>query len=470
MEEILSKWEEIKNRIKEEFDIQGPSFKAFILPLQVGAVDADTITILVPDDITEGIGISIIEKKYQLMFKVCIEEVLGKEYNVDFSSKDNLLDKKKNDFLEEVVYTEKIDINEEVSSYYNVDQNDDKFSQANIVKEYTFDSFVVGENNSLAYAASVAVSDTPGSIYNPLFIWGGPGLGKTHLMHAIGNEILKNKKNMSIIYVTTEFFTNELINAIKGGQNSLNQFKNKYRNIDAILIDDVQFLINKTGVQIEFFNTFNELLLHKKAIVLISDRPPRDLDTLEERLTSRFSSGLIADIQPPDYEMRVAILKQKAENYNVEISDEVINYIASNIRSNVRELEGAMTKIKAHADLRKVPITIEIAEKAISDMITHSNSKNITPELILETVANYYNVSKQDILSAKRNQEFVRPRHIVMYLCKKMTNMNGVNIGKFLGDRDHTTIRHGCMKIEKDILEDEKLSNVIESIRKLINP
>ena len=343
---------------------------------------------------------------------------------------------------------------------------------ANLNPKYTFDTFVVGANNNLAHAASLAVAESPGEIYNPLFIYGGVGLGKTHLMHSIANFILKNNPKAKILYVTSEKFTNELIDAIRNKNNiSTTEFREKYRNNDVLLIDDIQFIIGKESTQEEFFHTFNALHEAKKQIIISSDKPPKEIETLEERLRSRFEWGLTVDIQSPDYETRMAILRKKEEMEGYNIDNEVIKYIATNIKSNIRELEGALTKIVALSKLEKNrEIDIELAEKALKDIIAPGDKQEVTPEFIIQIVADHFNLTPLDIMSAKRSKEIVYPRQIVMYLCRTMTETGLQNIGKALGGRDHTTILHGIKTISADLEKNPSLQNTIDILKKKISP
>ena len=338
----------------------------------------------------------------------------------------------------------------------------------NLNPKYTFDTFVVGNNNKLAHAASLAVADAPAEAYNPLFLYGGVGLGKTHLMHSIAHYILEHNPDAKVLYVTSEKFTNELIDSIRHDKNA--EFRNKYRNIDVLLIDDIQFIIGKESTQEEFFHTFNTLHEAKKQIIISSDKPPKDMETLEERLRSRFEWGLTADIQSPDYETRMAILKKRAELDELNIDDDVMQYVANNIQSNIRELEGALNKICAYSALERKPINVELAEEALKDLITPEGHKEITPELIMNTVAEHYNISISDMVSKKKSQEIAYPRQIAMYLCRKLTEASLQSVGNMLGKRDHTTIIHGAEKIENDLAKNPSLKNTIEVIIKKINP
>ncbi len=342
---------------------------------------------------------------------------------------------------------------------------------ANLNPKYTFDTFVVGANNNLAHAASLAVAESPGEIYNPLFIYGGVGLGKTHLMHSVANFIMKNNPNAKILYVTSEKFTNELIDAIRNKNNiSTTEFREKYRNNDVLLIDDIQFIIGKESTQEEFFHTFNTLYESKKQIIISSDKPPKDIETLEERLRSRFEWGLTVDIQPPDYETRMAILRKKEELEGYNIDNEVIKYIASNIKSNIRELEGALTKIVAFSKLgNSKDISISMAEDALKDIISPGGTKKITPEFIIQVVAEHYNLTTSDLLSQRRSKEISYPRQVAMYLCRNMTETPLQEIGKVMGGRDHTTIIHGIEKITKDLESTPTLQNTVDILKKKMN-
>ena len=337
--------------------------------------------------------------------------------------------------------------------------------------EFTFDTFVVGSNNKFAHAASLAVAESPGEIYNPLFLYGGVGLGKTHLMHSIAHFILQKNPSSRILYVTSEEFTNEVIEAIRNSNNTaMTKFREKYRNIDVLLIDDVQFIIGKESTQEEFFHTFNTLHGANKQIILSSDRPPKDMDILEDRIRSRFEWGLLADIQSPDYETRIAILRKKQELDGYSVSDDVIEYIASNIKSNIRELEGALNKIIAYANLEKREINIDLAEQVLRDIISPNEKKVITPEFIIDTVADHFDITPSDIVGSKRSSKIVFPRQIAMYLCREMLDAPLTGIGKMMGDRDHTTVMHGIEKIEKEMSAKDSVRNTVDILKKKINP
>ena len=336
----------------------------------------------------------------------------------------------------------------------------------NLNPKYTFSTFVVGNNNRFAHAAALAVAEAPASSYNPLFIYGGVGLGKTHLMHAIGNEILRNNKNSKILYVTSEAFTNELINAIKDNTND--QFRNKYRGIDILLIDDIQFIAGKERIQEEFFHTFNTLYESGKQVILSSDKPPKDIPLLEDRLKSRFEWGIIADISNPDYETRLAILRKKAQIDNIIIDDEILSAIATRIDSNIRELEGTLNKLIATASLTSNrQITMEMAEKAINDIVSQQE-KVISATYIQETVGKYFNINPKDLKGSKRSNDITFPRQIAMYLCRNVANMSLPQIGKDFGKRDHTTVMHACNKIEKEIKTNSNTKLIVESVKNIL--
>ena len=323
----------------------------------------------------------------------------------------------------------------------------------------------------MAHAASVAVAESPGEAYNPLFIYGGVGLGKTHLMHSIAHFVLQKNPSAKVLYVTSEYFTNELIDSIRNGNNStMSKFREKYRNIDVLLIDDIQFIIGKESTQEEFFHTFNSLHGAKKQIVISSDKPPKDMEILEDRLRSRFEWGLIVDISSPDYETRMAILRKKEELDGYEIDDEVIEYIAKNVKSNIRELEGSLNKIMAYANLEQKEINLDLAEKVLKDIISPNQKRIITPELILDIVAEHFDLSASDLIGNKRNSKIVFPRQIAMYLCRHMTEVTLKNIGKVLGGRDHTTVMNGITKIENELETSESTREVIDILKKKINP
>ena len=339
---------------------------------------------------------------------------------------------------------------------------------SNLNPRYTFESFVIGDNNRFAHAAAFAVSESPGTSYNPLFIHGGVGIGKTHLMHAIGHEILKRDPDKKVVYVTSEKFTNEFINGIKDNQNE--QFRQKYRNIDVLLIDDIQFIAGKEGIQEEFFHTFNTIYENKGQIVITSDKPPKDINPLSERLKSRFDWGLLVDISSANYETRLAILRKKVQLENIVIDDIILSNIATKVDSNIRELEGTLNKIVAQASLTHSPITFELAEKAINDVIS-KREKIISSNYIKETVSKYFNISIKDLDSAKRSSDLAYPRQIAMYLCREIADIPYKKIGDEFGKRDHSTVMHACEKISNDIKIKDETKLIVESVKNIIlNP
>jgi len=452
---VEENWEQILNKMKLEYCSSNISYNTWIAPLTVYEVTDDTVYILVK----LRASLEHIEEKYLLPFKVCIAEVTGYEYEVSFVTDDHVV------------------IQEKKDTAIKKQQSNAIFEQANLNPKYTFDTFVVGSNNNFAHAASLAVADSPGEIYNPLFLYGGVGLGKTHLMHSIAHFILEKDPTKKVLYVTSETFTNELIDALKIGKNgnelAMTTFREKYRNNDVLLIDDIQFIIGKESTQEEFFHTFNHLHVSGKQIIISSDKPPKDIETLEARLRTRFEWGLIADISSPDYETRMAILRKKEELDGLEryhIPDEVMQYIANNITSNIRELEGSLNKLIALANLENKPIDISLAAEALKDMISPNNTREITPELIIEVVSDHFNVPAAELKGKKRNAEIVLPRQIVMYLCRKMTDTPLKTIGLILGGKDHASVSHGVKKIEHDVKTDEALNNTVNIIKKKLNP
>ena len=457
MELIQSKWDEILEYIKNEYNLSDISFNTWIKPLKFHSVENNKVIIIIPFD--QSHSKNYISSKYSLPIKVSITEVTGMEYDVEF-------------ILEKDASSEDTLINNNII-------NTPEYENTNLNHTYTFDTFVVGSNNRFAQSAALAVAESPGETYNPLFIYGGVGLGKTHLMHAITNYIISENPGKKVLYVTSEQFTNDIIDALRNGNSSQNaeamsKFRDKYRNIDVLLVDDIQFIIGKERTQEEFFHTFNQLHEQNKQIIISSDKPPKEMEVLEERYRSRFAWGLIADIQQPDYETRMAILKKKKEKLNKEykesISDEVIDYIANNVTSNVRELEGALNKLIMFSKLENRDIDLSLAKEALKDVISPIEPIKITPEYILEVVCDQFNISPDDVCSKKRNAEIVLPRQIIMYLCRKYTDAPQIKIALLCGKKDHTTVIHAEEKIKELIDVDEYTKNTIETIIKKINP
>lgn len=458
---VEEKWPEIIEHLRVEHELSNVSFTTWIQPLKVYAVVDNTVYIMV----NMNASVEYIEKKYLLPFKVCIAEITDTEFEVVFISED---DEKLNEIQNMSIEAGQKRRTKSVAE------------KAGLNPKYTFDTFVVGGNNNFAHAASLAVAESPGEVYNPLFLYGGVGLGKTHLMHSIAHFILEKNPKKKVLYVTSEAFTNELIEALKKGKTSGNEsevskFRNKYRNNDVLLIDDIQFIIGKESTQEEFFHTFNHLHTSGKQIIISSDKPPRDIETLEARLRTRFEWGLIADISAPDYETRMAILQKKIEldnlgKYNIPL--DVLDYIASNIKSNIRELEGSLNKLIALYKLNHYenPIDITLASEALKDIISSENMRKVTPELILDIVAEHYNITTADLKSNKRNADITYPRQIAMYLIRTMTNSSLKAVGVVLGGKDHSTVKYGIEKINDEAETSESLSNTLNILKKKINP
>lgn len=458
---VEEKWPEIIEHLRVEHELSNVSFNTWIQPLKVFDILNDTVFILV----NMNASVEYMEKKYLLPLKVSIAEITGIEYEVTFISEDD-------DRLHEIQ-----NMSIEASQKKKTKSIAEK---AGLNPKYTFDTFVVGGNNNFAHAASLAVAESPGEVYNPLFLYGGVGLGKTHLMHSIAHFILSENPKKNVLYVTSETFTNELINALRNGktegnESSMMKFREKYRNNDVLLIDDIQFIIGKESTQEEFFHTFNHLHTSGKQIIISSDKPPRDIETLEARLRTRFEWGLIADISAPDYETRMAILQKKIEldhldKYN--IPHDVLDYIAKNIKSNIRELEGSLNKLIALYKLNHnhSPIDISLASEALKDIISAENKREVTPEFIVDIVSDHFGITVADIKGKKRSEDISVPRQICMYLMRDMTDTPLKTIGIVLGGKDHSTVKYGAEKIAAEIQNDETLANTISIIKKKINP
>ncbi len=452
---LKENWDVIKDEVRKDLDMTTISFDTWVKPLSIYKYENDTVTILIPFD--DSNALNYIEKKYLMFFTVRISEFINRSINVKF-----LLEKD-------------VTINKEETHSKNSEEPENggnNYEFSNLNPKYRFDTYVVGGNNRFAHNASLAVAESPGEAYNPLFLYGGPGLGKTHLMHAIGHFIIENNPGSKVLYVTSEQFTNEVIESIRSGKaETMSRLRDKYRTVDVLMVDDVQFIIGKESTQEEFFHTFNVLHQSGKQIILSSDKPPKEMETLEERFRSRFEMGLISDIQAPDYETRMAILKKNSESNIQHINDEVFEYIATNIKSNIRELEGAYNKLIAFSRLNKLEdITMEDAKEALKDLVTPDESKVITIPLIISTVCEQYGIKQEDIASKKRNKEIVLPRQIIMYLAREYTDAPLEEIGKALGKKDHTTVISGVNKI-KDLLNgDNDVSRTVDIINKKLNP
>lgn len=437
-------WEKALEILKAE--LTEVSFNTWIKSIDPLNITDSSITLGVRNDFTKD----ILENRYKDLIKNSIQAACNKSYTINFV----IISEEATDELPKVTpKKQNLVVNDEMSATLN--------------PKYTFDSFVIGNSNRFAHAASLAVAESPAKAYNPLFIYGGVGLGKTHLMHAIGSYIKQANSRSKVVYVSSEKFTNELINSIKDDKNV--EFRNKYRNVDVLLIDDIQFIAGKESTQEEFFHTFNALHDANKQIILSSDRPPKEIPTLEDRLRSRFEWGLIADIQPPDFETRIAILKKKADVENLNIPNEVMVYIATQIKSNIRELEGALIRIVAYSSLTNKEISVDLASEALKDIISNKNSRQITIGLIQDIVSSYYNLKVEELKSARRTRNVAFPRQIAMYLSRKLTDTSLPKIGEEFGGRDHTTVIHAYEKISQNLKKDESLQTAVAELTKRIN-
>ena len=433
-------WEQTLNVLKNE--MSEVSFNTWMKSCDPISISEDTIKISVPNSFTRD----ILNNRYKDLVANSIQGICSKLYKLEFLISSEVALEEKN----KAIKIKGSPLNEEISNTLN--------------PKYTFDSFVIGNSNRFAHAASLAVAEAPAKAYNPLFIYGGVGLGKTHLMHEIGHYILENNPNAKVEYVSSEKFTNELINAIKHDKNE--EFRNKYRHVDVLLIDDIQFIAGKEGTQEEFFHTFNALHDANKQIILSSDRPPKEIPTLEDRLRSRFEWGLIADIQVPDFETRMAILKKKADLERLNVPNEVMVYVATKIKSNIRELEGALIRIVAYSSLTNREVSVDLASEALKDIISKKQGKSITIESIQDIVSSYFNLRVEDFKSQRRTRNVAYPRQIAMYLSRKLTDMSLPKIGEEFGGRDHTTVIHAYEKISENLKTDEGLQSTVDDITK----
>ncbi|WP_321529982.1 chromosomal replication initiator protein DnaA [uncultured Desulfuromonas sp.] len=439
-------WQDIKKILQKKLNKQ--HYSTWIEPIEFDGIEENTINISVSNKFIKD----WIEKNYRDLILSEAKKINSAIENINLKT-DKTIKKTK---IKEPENEQKSEI-----------KNNKINSNININPEYTFSKFISGSSNQFASAAAMAVANNPATIYNPLFIYGGVGLGKTHLINAIGNEIIKNNKNIKVSYYSSEKFTNELINSIRYGK--MDEFRNKFRSIDVLLIDDVQFIAGKERTQEEFFHTFNSLYESHKQIVVTSDKFPKEIPGLEERLRSRFEWGLIADIQPPDIETKQAILEAKAEQNNIILPQEVALFLSSSVISNIRELEGYLVRIGAYSSLTSTPISIEMAKNILKDIIVESN-KELTIEDIQKKVSNHFNIKISEIKSAKRVKNLVVPRQIAMYLCRQLTSCSYPEIGDHFGGKDHSTVIHAIKKIEKNIEDDSYLRSTIKTIKNTLLP
>ncbi|SDY34408.1 chromosomal replication initiator protein [Salimicrobium album] len=441
LENIHELWNATLEQMKEK--ISKPSFETWLKATKAHSLDEDTLTIIAPNEFARD----WLENQYQKLIKETLIEVTGSELKTKF-----IIPETKEESLEDVKLSSK-----------PPDLKDGEESPTSMLNsKYTFDTFVIGSGNRFAHAASLAVAEAPARAYNPLFIYGGVGLGKTHLMHAIGHYVLDHNPNAKVVYITSEKFTNEFINSIR--DNKAVNFRNKYRSVDVLLIDDIQFLAGKEQTQEEFFHTFNTLHEESKQIVISSDRPPKEIPTLEDRLRSRFEWGLITDITPPDLETRIAILRKKAKAEGLEIPNEVMLYIANQIDTNIRELEGALIRVVAYSSLINRDINASLAAEALKDIIPNKKPKVITIGDIQEVVAEKFNIRMEDFPAKKRTKSVAFPRQVAMYLSRELTDASLPKIGEEFGGRDHTTVIHAHEKITNMLSNDQQLHRELDEI------
>ena len=423
-------WDHAMELLKE--NLGTPSYNAWFKPLSLYAIVGDRMLILSQNSFT----LQHMRNRYSAVLLTALDTVFKHKYELEFYTEDQM------------------------------DKLIDALNTSTLNDRYTFENFVVSSSNQFAYAAAVAVAEEPSEVYNPLFIYGGVGLGKTHLMNAIGNFIIRTNPGMNVLLMTSETITNELIDAI--ARKKTGELRGKLRNVDVLLVDDIQFLAKTKATQEEFFHTFNDLHGRRKQIIMTADRPPKDMPEIEDRLRSRFEWGLIVDVQRPDYETRVAILKQKAREEGIDVPDEVLEYISQNVSSNVRELEGCLTSLNAHSRLMGTPITVELARSALNHIFKEQQERHINAELIIQVVARKFDLCTEDMIGKRRSREIAVPRQIAMYLCREMLQMSTNAIGQAFGNRDHTTVMHGCDKISELVASDYAMKRQVEELRKLV--
>ncbi|MBR6543180.1 MAG: chromosomal replication initiator protein DnaA [Anaerotignum sp.] len=440
--ELKKIWEDALKIIEQEAP-SPVSFITWIQPIVPCGIDGNSLILQAENALAKD----TLEKRYLPLIRTAVKLVTNAEYDIVLVTPEE----------QKAGTLQQIDLSAEKKK---------SMADRNLNPKYVFDSFVVGSSNRMAHAASLAVAEEPAHAYNPLYLYGNSGLGKTHLMHSIGHFVMDKDPDAKVLYVTSETFTNELINSIQN--NKMEEFRNKYRKIDLLMIDDIQFIAKKESTQEEFFHTFNALYESSKQIVISSDRPPKELKPLEERLISRFEWGLTVDVQSPDYETRIAILRKKAERDHITVPDDVMAYIAKNIASNIRELEGALTKIVAFAKLTNQDISISLAENSLKDILSENVSTPLTPDLIQQVVAEHYNIRVEDIQGSKKPKNIAVPRQVSMYLCRKLLDISLPKIGESFGGRDHTTVIHGITKIEKQLETDTALQKTILQLEKEI--
>lgn len=459
---FMNIWSQALEILQEEISPVG--YKTYVEVMVPRLVDENTLCFLSPSNY----HIDICKKRYLDLIENTLSFLTKKSYNITFEAKEIIPDNS----IEEDITTNITNLQtpkEETSNINNITKkttNDNKIEDSRLNPRYTFDNFIIGSNNRFAHAAAVAVSETPGKKYNPLFIYGGVGLGKTHLMQAIGNAMYNNNPNLKMIYATGELFANELVSAIMTDKNE--SFRKKYRNIDLLLIDDIQFLAGKEKCQEEFFHTFNTLFESEKQIVLTSEKPPKEIPLLEDRLKTRFEMGLSVDIQAPDYETRLAILRKKAEKERYIINDDILVRIASKVKSNIRELEGVFNKLVAYTSFTNNELTNEIVDNTIESILV-KNTKVLTSKLIMQVVCKFFNIKVSDIVSDKRSNNVAYPRQIAMYLCREVANMSFPSIGKDFGGRDHSTVLHAYSKIKDEYEKNSETKDLIEDIKKALS-
>ncbi len=459
-------WSEALEILKNEMSPVG--YKTYVEVISPRLVDENTICFILPS----SYHIDICKKRFLDLIENTLTMLTNKSYDIIFESKEIIPDAIEEKIEEKNVVNIQKATNEEIeqNTLYNNSIQNSSVQETNEVAglnpKYTFENFIIGSNNRFAHAASVAVYENPGKKYNPLFIYGGVGLGKTHLMQAIGNAMHKANPNIRIIYCTGEVFANEVISAIMNSQNE--SFRKKYRNIDLLLIDDIQFLAGKDKCQEEFFHTFNTLFESGKQIILTSEKPPKEIPLLEDRLKTRFEMGLSVDIQAPDYETRLAILRKKAEKERYVINDDILVKIATRVKSNIRELEGVFNKLVAYTSFTKTELTDAIVDNTIESILV-KNTKVITSKLIMQVVCKFFNIKVQDMISTKRSNNVAFPRQIAMYLCREIANMSFPNIGKDFGGRDHSTVLHAYSKISNDYNNNPETKDLIEDIKKSLS-